>query len=129
MSDCVARPRYAGASPRPPKGGDGRPGERSRAALCSPHWLSRPRSLDERLSGELLGLTRGCDLRKEGVTVTSQANNPNKSDYRCLSLGLSHLTVIIVHILLDHLLSSVLEMIIKKISEVVNENFSGSSTC
>jgi hypothetical protein len=31
---------------------------------------SRPRSLAERLSGELLGLTLGCDLRKEGVTVT-----------------------------------------------------------
>jgi len=30
---------------------------------------SRPRTR-ERLSGELLGLTRGCDLRKEGVTVT-----------------------------------------------------------
>jgi hypothetical protein len=30
---------------------------------------SRPRKC-ERLSGELLGLTRGCDLRKEGVTVT-----------------------------------------------------------
>ena len=24
----------------------------------------------QRLSGVLLGLTRGCDLRKEGVTVT-----------------------------------------------------------
>jgi len=33
--------------------------------------------LNERLSGVLLGLTRGCDLRKEGVTVTSQDNNPN----------------------------------------------------
>jgi hypothetical protein len=33
--------------------------------------------IGERLSGELLGLTRGCDLRKEGVTVTTQANNPN----------------------------------------------------
>ena len=31
---------------------------------------SRSRLLAERLSGELLGLTRGCDLRKEGVTVT-----------------------------------------------------------
>jgi len=38
---------------------------------------SRSRLLAERLSGELLGLTRGCDLRKEGVTVTSQENNPN----------------------------------------------------
>jgi len=28
------------------------------------------REIRERLSGELLGLTRGCDLRKEGVTVT-----------------------------------------------------------
>ncbi|MFN2576524.1 MAG: hypothetical protein ABR607_02425 [Pyrinomonadaceae bacterium] len=28
-------------------------------------------------SGELLGLTRGCDLRKEGVTVTSQEDNPD----------------------------------------------------
>jgi hypothetical protein len=38
---------------------------------------SRSRLLSERLSGVLLGLTRGCDLRKEGVTVTTQDNNPN----------------------------------------------------
>ena len=38
---------------------------------------SRSRLLAERLSGELLGLTRGCDLRKEDVTVTSQEDNPN----------------------------------------------------
>ena len=42
------------------------------------HNMRKPLAIDaERLSGELLGLTRGCDLRKEGVTVTSQANNPN----------------------------------------------------
>ncbi|GEM_PF-5697685 len=82
---------------------------------------SRPR-MRERLSGELLGLTRGCDLRKEGVTVTTQADHPNNLDYRCLSLGLSHLTVIRTHILLDHLLSSVKRMIRKK-RDLVNQNF------
>ena len=42
-----------------------------------PWKKSRPRLLSERLSGVLLGLTRGCDLRKEGVTVTTQDNNPD----------------------------------------------------
>ena len=88
----------------------------------------KPPAKCERPSGELLGLTRGCDLRKEGVTVTfAQAHNPNNLDYRCLSLGLSHLTVIRTHILLDHLLSSV-EVIIKLKREVVN-NFFRVATC
>ena len=54
---------------------------------------SRSRLLAERLSGELLGLTRGCDLRKEGVTVTLR-KTIQTTDYYFLRLGLSHLTVI-----------------------------------
>jgi hypothetical protein len=41
----------------------------------------------------LFGLTSGCDLRKEGVTVTAQEDNQT-TDYQFLRLGLSHLTVI-----------------------------------
>ena len=94
----------------------------TRRPIRSAKEKSRPRKR-ERLSGELLGLTRGCDLRKEGVTVTfAQAHNPNNLDYRCLSLGLSHLTVIRTHKLLDHLLSSV-KAIIKLKRELVNRFF------
>jgi len=40
------------------------------AAAVSATKRKAAREIRERLSGELLGLTRGCDLRKEGVTVT-----------------------------------------------------------
>jgi len=38
---------------------------------------SRSRMLAERLSGELFGLTSGCDPGKEGVTVTYSGRQPN----------------------------------------------------
>jgi hypothetical protein len=55
---------------------------------------SRSRISRKRLSGELFGLTRGCDrFRKEGVTVTFPGKIRTIANY-FLRLGLSHLTVI-----------------------------------
>jgi hypothetical protein len=84
----------------------------------------KPPAIDhERLSGELLGLTCGCDrLRKEGVTENFSGRQSEQSRLSILRLGLSHLTVIRTHILFDHLLSSV-ELIIKANFELVNKYF------
>src|SRR6185503_4306074 len=65
--------------------------------------------LSERLSGGTVWIDLG--LRTFGKKVSQRITQEDNqtTDYQFLRLGLSHLTVIYTHMLLDHLLSSVEE--------------------